>query len=61
MYHKFKNLVRGFLGAKLPDIDYLPPAHLSAHLRADVGLFTDFESTPPRQNHLLGGNAGLWR
>lgn len=61
MFHKFKNLVRGSLEAKLPDIDCLPPAHLSAHLRADVGLFTNFESNSARQEHRLGAIAGLWR
>ena len=61
MFNKFRKLVRGSLESNLPDIDCLPAAGLSPHLRADVGLFTDFERTPPRQNILLGATAGLWR
>lgn len=61
MFNKFIKLVRDSLESNLPDIDCLPVAGLSPRLRVDVGLFTDFERTPPRQNHLLGGTAGLWR
>lgn len=61
MFNKFKTLVRGTLEAELPDIDRLPARALSPRLHADVGLFTDFEGTSARQNHLPGAAAGLWR
>ena len=61
MFNKFKKLARGSLERKLPDIDCLPAAGLNPRLRADVGLFTNFESTSPRQDHLPSTVAGLWR